>query len=134
MLVIRNAQREALRTVVKRGFADRMIAHLREFVPEVCEDLSDRQLLTAIDHGIARAARYGVSAERDVCKYLTVMCTFGLEFDDDEALPWVSAALDPSSGRHATFRVDDLMSEAIEQLRENPQLQITSLGSVPHDE
>ena len=128
MLIIRNEQMEALSRMMRRGFAGRMIAHLKRYVPEPCALLSEEEMVAAIDYGVEQAKKYDIVAERDVCKYITLMFTFGLDFDTNPRLPWVARLLDPESGRHAVFRIDELYEVAIEKLRHDPSLQVRDPG------
>jgi len=77
-----------------------MVTHLRESFTKQTELLGETKLREAIRHGIKRAAVYGISIERDVCKYVDLMMVWGPDFDQDQKLPWAGQTLrtrnDPS--------------------------------------
>ena len=70
-----------------------MLAHLRKFFPERCEALGETQLRETIQFGIKRAAAYGITLKRDVCKYLDLVIVLGRNFDEDRTLPWAGKIL-----------------------------------------
>ena len=55
------------------------------------------ELRSFVEHGIDRAAGYGIEAERDVWKYLNLMAVFGRHFDM-LTLPWSKETLRSAAG------------------------------------
>jgi hypothetical protein len=83
MLTIRQAQFAVLSQLEVRKFEDWMLVHLKKFFPRQCAVAGDTRLREMVQHGIERAAGYGVTARRDVCKYVDLMIVFGRDFDTD---------------------------------------------------
>jgi hypothetical protein len=98
MLIIRKPQLEALGARHRSAFAARMGEHLQRFFPERCRALGAEGVAEAIEHGITRSALYGITSERDVCKYIDLMFVFGRDLDRAESHPWAARIL----ARHAT--------------------------------
>lgn len=93
MFTIRNDHLEAFNKDIRKRFEDRMVAHLHEYFPQQCQTLGEEQVRAWIEHGITRAASYGIIAERDVCKYIDVMFVYGRDFDTDTRYPWAAPIL-----------------------------------------
>ena len=93
MLVIRDDQIEAINRLTMKNFEDRMVSHLKEFFPEDCQQLGETQVRETIRHGVQQASKYEVVTERDVCKYVDLLFTFGRDFDKDPQLPWAKRIL-----------------------------------------
>lgn len=117
MLTIRTEQWEALRAVSVRGFERRMLLHLRKFFPEQCSSLGDDGVTLAVRHGIERAEHYGIRMEREVCKYIDVMFSFGRDFDTDTTLPWAASILTDGGIRSSAARIDRLVKAAAREAR-----------------
>lgn len=93
MLRIRPAQMAVLSELEVRKFEDWMVVHLRRFFPDQCAAIGERRLLETIRYGIRRAAHYGFTAKRDVCKYIDLMIVFGRDFDTGQRTPWAAEIL-----------------------------------------
>jgi hypothetical protein len=87
MLTIRDGAWDKLAEAAHADFVARMRVHLRKFFPEQCDALGEAKTGQLIEFGIARAREHGFESERDVCKYIDLMCVFGHRFDRDERLP-----------------------------------------------
>lgn len=92
-LTMRQAQMDAFSHVEVQKFHDWMCAHLTQFFPGQAKALGDAQLRELIRHGILRAAEYGITKERDVCKYIDLMIVLGRDFDQDKRLTWAGKIL-----------------------------------------
>lgn len=116
MLVIRDAQLAALGARHRAAFSGRLVAHLERFFPERCQALGPGGVAEAIEHGVDRAALYGIVAERDVCKYVDLMFVFGRDLDRAEVHPWAARIL----SKHATTApgalVDALFDKAMRMM------------------
>ena len=77
MLTIRQAQLAVFSQLEVQKFEDWTLAHLQKFFPRQCATLGERQVRESIRHGVRRAAHYGITAKRDVCKYIDLMIVFG---------------------------------------------------------
>jgi hypothetical protein len=115
MLVIRRKQMNILSRNMRNAFEERMVLHLKEFFPDQCKMLGEKDTRAAIRYGMARAETYGLGAESDLAKYLNVMFTFGRDFDTDPELPWASAILNASDGSAPSKRLECLYQAAIDK-------------------
>lgn len=115
MLVIRRKQMNILSWKMRKAFEDRMVLHLKEFFPDQCQMLGEKDTRAAIRHGMERAETYGLGTESDLAKYLNVMFTFGRDFDTDPELPWASAILNARDGSAPSERLARLYSMAIDK-------------------
>jgi hypothetical protein len=113
MFSIRCEQIEIFRAPAIKAFEDRMLTHLNKFFPAQCKGAGEAELRETISYGIKCAARYGIIAERDVCKYIDLMVVYGRDFDRDPKLPWVVQILHDPAGRDPGDTVDRLFEEAI---------------------
>ncbi len=110
MLTIRRAQMKEFGKLGMRNFEARAIAHLERFFPEQCESLGSAVVLDGVRYGIKRATAYRLESERDLLRYLTLMFSFGRNFDVDPALPWAAAIL--TSAEKAPSRTKRLQTKA----------------------
>jgi len=120
VLYIRSSQIKTFREQLRRRFEERMVRHLHTYFPEQCAALGDEGTREAIGHGIDRAQAHGIVTERDVCRYLNVMFTFGRDFDSDPRCPWAARILDDTARPHPSERMDALYDEAIHRSPEAP--------------
>lgn len=91
MLVMRKVQLEVLGESARRRFEERLGAHLRRFFPRPCEVLGQEGLRQVCREGIERAQSYGMTSERDLCKFLSLVFVFGRDFDREQ--PWAAEIL-----------------------------------------
>jgi hypothetical protein len=84
-----------------KKFEERVVIHLNKFFPRQCEALGESKLRETIRYGIKRAAGYGITAARDVCKYIDVMVALGRDFDTDKKYPWAGEILKATSSSNA---------------------------------
>jgi hypothetical protein len=93
MMTIQRRQIEAIGERLARRWEDTMVVHIETFFPESAAELGPEGVRHAIDLGLKKAARYGITSERDVCKFLNFMFAYGFDFDRDPELPWARAIL-----------------------------------------
>jgi hypothetical protein len=117
MLTIRKKQIGAFLESNVKKFEERMIVHLNKFFPTQCKAAGETQLRETIRYGIKGAARYGIIAERDVCKYIDLMVVYGRDFDRDPKLPWASTILNDQTPKDPGLTVDRLYEEAMKNSR-----------------
>jgi len=115
MLVIRRQQMNILSWKIRMAFEDRMVLHLKEFFPDQCRMLGEKDTRAAIRNGMERAETYGLGTESDLAKYLNVMFTFGRDFDTDPELPWASAILNARDGSAPSERLARLYKVAVDK-------------------
>ena len=111
-MIIRPAQ---IQTFVDKSnglFESRMIVHLRKCFTAQCGKLSDDQLRESVEQGKKSAASYGITAERDVCKFIDIRTVHGPGFDQS---PWASKILNDGIYKTSTARVERLFDEALAQ-------------------
>jgi len=118
MLTIRDPTWDKLAEAAQADFVKRMRAHLRKFFPEQCDALGELRTGQLIEAGIMRAREHGFEAERDVCKYIDLMCVFGHRFDRDERLPWARHILESRFPADPEVRMRHLHATALEALQE----------------
>jgi hypothetical protein len=118
MFVIRNDQYDALDRAAYENFVARMRVHLRKFFPEQCDALGETKTGQLIEFGVKRARVHGFEAERDVCKYIDLMCVFGHGFERDERLPWARQILESRFPPDPGERMRRLHTVALDALRE----------------
>ena len=117
MLVIRNAAWDQMAENALADFVRRMQIHLRKFFPEQCDALGEVKTKQLIEYGIIRAREYGFEAERDVCKYIDLMCVFGHRFDTNERLPWARHILESHYPPDPDERMRHLHATGLDALR-----------------
>jgi hypothetical protein len=87
MLTIRKEQMAVFSQVQLKKFEDFVLPHLSKSLRKQSEALGEAKLRETIQYGIKRAARFGITSERDVYKYLYLLVAFGRDFDTDKELP-----------------------------------------------
>ena len=116
MVMIRRAQMTAFQDAALRDFERRMVLHLSQTFPAVCEPLGDAGVRESIQYGMQRAGSYGIAAERDVCKYIDLMFVFGRDFDKDPSLPWAAGILHDDDLGDASKRMEALSDAGLAHL------------------
>jgi|SRR5581483_3273157 len=108
MLMIRQSQMAVLRDAILESFRRKLAEHLRANFP-ACADMSATELDAFVADGVARAAQYGITVERDICKFLNLMVVFGRDFDVKR--PWAQEVLAQNTG--ARLRLNRIYARAI---------------------
>lgn len=116
MLVIRQAQIQALAQGMFDAFVQRALAHVRQHFPALAQGLPAQALEHGVRHALDRAAVHRLEAERELYSYLNLACAFGPDFDTDPALPWAAQAL--AGAGPASIRVSRLLTAALRHRRE----------------
>lgn len=111
-MIIRQAQIRPFVDKSNRLFESSMIAHLRKCFAAQCGTLSDDELRESVEQGKNSAATYGITAERDVCKFIDIRTVHGPGFDES---PWASRILNDGIYKTSTARVERLFDEALAQ-------------------
>jgi hypothetical protein len=118
MFKIRKEQLDALSKASLKSFEERMVKHLNTFFSPQCSALGDAKTRETIHYGIQRARAYGVTAERDVCKYIDLMFAFGRDFDKDPDYSGATEILKDESIKNPTQKINKLFETALEAVRE----------------
>lgn len=114
-MMIRKEQMSAFAEAAATDFENRMVVHLNKCFPAECETLQEPGVREIIRCGINRSAHYGVTTERDVCKYIDLMMVFGRNFDTRADLPWASRILNDRVLKNPTARIERLFTVAKEE-------------------
>jgi hypothetical protein len=122
MLTIRKEQEDLFREAASQRFIQRASEHLKKSFGPQCKVLGDGKLRAFIRLGVQRADRWDVTTSRNVCIYLDVMMTLGIDFDRDPRLPWIRRILGSQSATE-TVRIDRLYQAVMRMLE-----QISSSG------
>ncbi len=117
MLAIRREQWALFSQAEVRKFEDWTVSHLKKFFPRQCAAMGDPKLRETIQYGIRRAASYGITVKRDVCKYIDVMIALGQDFDKDERFAWAPQILGQRNG--SGVKAEMLLQSAVKQLRQS---------------
>ena len=116
MLEIRQEQIDRLAEAASKNFEDRMLVHLQKFFPQHITALGEEKTRFLVRFGVEQAKTYGIISERDVCKYIDLMVSFGVEFDIDPKLPWASRILNDSAMKNPHFKTDTLFKAGLDHL------------------
>lgn len=116
MLIISNAQMEALAQAPAKRFENNMIEYVQEYFPKHYGILGEADLRQVIRYGIDQADSYGFISGRDVCLYICLMLMLGSDFDKDLQLPWANEILSDENIADLTTRIDRLYGEAMAYL------------------
>lgn len=117
-ITIRPPQLDALLQPQRDAFEDRLLDHIRRRWPAPYQALDQQTLRGTIRQALSVCARYGITTERDVGRYLALMHELSLELDQR---PWVRTILGDTT-RSGTQRMDVLYCLARVELeqRERP--------------
>ncbi len=93
MLMIRDEQMEVLSKYMLKQFEDRMVSHLKKNFANETRGTSDLVLRKTMRISIDKAAKYNVTDETDVKRYLEYVVRYGLDFDTNQNLIWATKIL-----------------------------------------
>jgi len=114
-LRIRPAQLAALSRAEVQKFEQWVRVHLQRFFPRQCAAAGETGVQELVQYGIQRAAIHGITAKRDVCKYIDLMIVFGRDFDKDKKSRWAGQIL--GNRRHPGARMRALLQAAKVRLK-----------------
>jgi hypothetical protein len=110
MIVIRQAQIEALGAVRRQQFVDAMCARLRLHFHDRLAATGAGALRQQVQAALHRAQYYGLASERDLCRFLNLAAYYGWDFDGRPEHGWMrqylvdAAAGSPSQRLHRLVR------------------------------
>jgi hypothetical protein len=116
-VLIRSRQMIAFSRSAMETFEDRVVIHLKKCFPRQCEADGVPKVRETVRYGIERASSYGITAHRDVCKYIDLMFIYGLDFDKDPGLAWPSAVLHDNGMREPTLKMETLYEAGMQHER-----------------
>ena len=115
MLIIRQEQMDEFIRIAAKSFEDWMLVHLKNFFPDEYQALGDPEIRETIKYGIGKAESYGITTEREVCKYIDLMFVLGQDFDTNPDLPWVQEILQDETLPDPEERMNRLCNMAIQK-------------------
>jgi hypothetical protein len=115
-VTVRPSQLAEFSRVEVQKFKNWMVVHLNKFFPTECQSAGEAQLRETIQDGINRAASYGITSKRDVCKFIDLMVVFGRYFDVDARFRWAGEILNKPG--NPDWKMRSLFREAKSHLRE----------------
>jgi hypothetical protein len=113
VIEIRREQLQVFEEILLREFEEKTVAHVREFFPGECASAGAAEVRDGVRLAIRRAREHGFVTARQITKYVSLMFTFGRDFDRDPALPWVGAIL--RNDQTADLKIDRLYIAGIER-------------------
>jgi len=116
MLNIREDQQNVLGHTAQLHFEDEMLAHCKDFSPQLCETLDDTQLRIAILRAIENAQQYGLTNRGPVRLYIEMTMLFGSDFDSDPLYPWAHKVLANEEIDVQSDKADLLFEKTLEYL------------------
>jgi hypothetical protein len=121
MFTLRRQHFEAFNKDILRRFEERMVEHVKLFFPSQYRALGPAVVREWISHGIGRAQRYSIVAERDVSKYIDIMFVLGRDFDKDPQHGWAgpiltARAVDPTHKANYLFQTARRKAKTVETL------------------
>jgi len=93
MLKIRSEQNEQLRAYALEQYVARTHEQLARHFPRHCEISGEDATKNMIRLGVERAKGYGITGERHVVLYTSLMLLFGSFFDEDPQCAWARPTL-----------------------------------------
>jgi hypothetical protein len=97
LFTLRDSQIQVFNQLAVEDFKDRATVYLFEVYPEECDELGFDEVRDVVRYGIDVTAAYGITRQFLVLLYLELMFEYGVDFDQDEALPWAQAILSDTS-------------------------------------
>jgi hypothetical protein len=100
---------DSLSEAMLKQFEDRMITHLRVACPEQTREMSAPELRGTIRAGMDSAAKYDITSEVDIRRYLECVVVYGPDFDTNAKTAWAGSILNNKklSGTEKMNRVDE---------------------------
>lgn len=114
---LRHVSDAALSAAAIPAFSDKLQARLQYVFPAKCQYVGEDRLRGLISRGIQGAVGYGITGERGITLFTTLMFVLGAAFDKDLLLPWASTTLNDARITSQKKRVDRLYIKAVGVLR-----------------
>jgi hypothetical protein len=118
MLVIRQAQMEALGAVTRRDFESRLARHFLRVYPRECAEAGgEGQIARFVARALNRAAARRYDGRKEIGLFAALLFILGEAFDSDPQIPWAARQLDNEKFPLAT-RPEIVFDSTIEYLGE----------------
>lgn len=111
-MIIRTAQMKTLEVEGLAGFERRTLARLRQYFPKHHAHLGEEKLLEIIRYGRKLAESRGFFSERNITRYIELMCSLGSGFDQDPLMPWAKEIIADRSPGTTDHKMDRLYDRA----------------------
>ena len=139
MLVIREQQMEAFSKAALGVFEQHLLEHIQEFFPRQWRQSGAESMRNLIRLGLDLAQPYGLSSQREIFLYVSLMLYLGSYFDTDPLVPWAEELLldrdepDPFARISATYDctldyLDDVAGEDDRHLMSAYRRFVAALG------
>jgi hypothetical protein len=115
LLVIRQAQLDALAEARERELEDRLLDRLARAFDRQYALLRREGMREVVQLGRTRAAEWAIADERHVFAWIAMMLMLGASFDEDPQLPWARAHL-TEPGLAAERRVDHTFGATLDHV------------------
>ena len=115
MLIIRQQQMEAFRSLLERDFVARLVVRAESRFPEQARQANGRAGLEArIVAAVGRARKYGLTSKRDVTRFIDMDFTAGPDFELAPGMEWARGILEISglNGPTRLHRVETRLAKA----------------------
>ena len=97
MLIIRQAQMEALNKPFVAEFREHVSEYLHTYYAEKCKAMGPQGVEALIDQGIAKANRYGIEMEEEIFDLIEILFENGANFENTPDMAWAAEILSDSS-------------------------------------
>jgi hypothetical protein len=117
MLVIRQAQMDALGESLKSRFESQLVRHFLSLYPRECKEAGgERQIAKLVSHGVRRAADLDYTNRQEAGLFVALTFILGDSFDADPQLPWAAAQLHDRAIRNPALRMARVYDSALDYL------------------
>ena len=106
-------------------------SELRKAKELIVAEMDDDTLRETARLGALRGRGYGFTSEQDLARYVSLMFTFGRDFDTDPACGWARELL--TSSREAKRRMTELYARAIRRSKQGRGLWLAPSSAAVDD-
>ena len=111
MMVIRDAQFEALKHAEIQKFVEHLLIQIREDYPEEYGSMGEDSARDFIDSGIKKADGFQITTRRQVRKFIDIMLYCGIDFTETEQYAWTREILEGSDT--ADSKIDSIVERLL---------------------
>lgn len=104
MLSIRSSQLRSLETDLHRRNPAPFVSHARAHHPERCAALNEAELLALVRAAIVRGGGYGLTSQRDLCRFLDIVLV--IDADPQGDYGWLDEVLSDPATPDPGLRLD----------------------------
>ena len=107
----------ALQEPMLERFHLELLEHVKAHFPSATRERSDEALLEHIREALDRAARHGLSTEKDLYRFVNVSMVLGPRFDEEESTAWAREYLSDSFVTDPGQRLQRLCGELLRRMK-----------------